>query len=216
MAEKVENDVKEVTKPERAAAAQEGATKPKEQKRVASGPGSQRKEARAPTSIVRLAGKDVNGSLSLRRAMDEVRGIGPNMASALSHAIETRLGIPSSTTLGSLNEQQVAQVESVIKNPAANGVPVYMLNRRKDHETGKDLHLVSNDLIFAGRQDVSRDVALRTWRGFRHQFGQKVRGQHTRSTGRTGTTVGVIKKAEVAKQAPAKAGEAPAKKEEKK
>ena len=31
-------------------------------------------------------------------------------------------------------------------------------------------------------------------RGFRHQYGQKVRGQKTRSTGRTGSTVGVVKK----------------------
>ncbi|MGD0511191.1 MAG: 30S ribosomal protein S13, partial [Candidatus Micrarchaeaceae archaeon] len=53
--------------------------------------------------------------------------------------------------------------------------------------------------------------ASKTWRGFRHQYGQKVRGQSTRSTGRTGITVGVTKKsiqtAEKAAKAPAKGAE---------
>ncbi len=180
----------------------------------------QKKEAKAPSSIIRLAGRDVNGGLSLVRALDQVKGIGSDMAHALAFSIETKLNISGKTTLGALSEDQIEQVEKAIKNPAQYGVPLYMLNRRKDAETGKDVHLVSNELIFATRQDVSRDVALRTWRGFRHQYGQKVRGQHTRSTGRTGTTVGVMKKTELAKAQPAKAGEAKEaaapKKEEKK
>ena len=84
-------------------------------------------------------------------------------------------------------------------------------------ETGKNIHIVSNDLIFNTRQDVSRDVANGTWRGFRHQYGQKVRGQHTRSTGRTGATVGVTKSKAAAAAGPAQTGKGgPAKTETKK
>ncbi len=36
---------------------------------------------------------------------------------------------------------------------------------------------------------------IRCYRGIRHEQGQKVRGQRTRSNGRTGLTVGVTKKA---------------------
>ncbi len=179
----------------------------------------QKREERA-TSIVRLAGKDVNGTLNLERALNQVKGVGASLSHSLVFAIETKLNIPRTSNLGSLNEQQIESIENVLKNPAQFGIPKYLLNRQKDMETGKDLHLVSNELIFATRQDVSRDLALRTWRGHRHQYGQKVRGQRTRSTGRTGTTVGVMKKAELAKQAPAAAGgaakPAEAKKEEKK
>ncbi|MHA1858204.1 MAG: 30S ribosomal protein S13, partial [Candidatus Thorarchaeota archaeon] len=32
------------------------------------------------------------------------------------------------------------------------------------------------------------------WRGIRHALGLKVRGQHTRTTGRRGATVGVSRK----------------------
>ena len=39
---------------------------------------------------------------------------------------------------------------------------------------------------------------IRCYRGIRHEQGQKVRGQRTRSNGRTGLTVGVIKKTAIA------------------
>ena len=82
-------------------------------------------------------------------------------------------------------------------------------------ETGKNIHVVSNDLIFNTRQDVSRDIANGLWRGFRHQYGQKVRGQHTRSTGRTGATVGVTKSKAAAAAGPAQTKGGPAKTESK-
>ncbi len=147
------------------------------------------------SSIVRLVGKDINGALSIERALDQVKGIGSNMAHALSYEIESKLGIKRSQSLGSLTEEQITSIEHIIKEPASAGVPSYLLNRNKDMDTGKGLYLSGNDLIFAVRQDVNRDVNARTWRGFRHQYGQRVRGQHTRSTGRTGVTVGVTKKA---------------------
>ncbi len=215
--EKVEAKKEEKEKPKKAPAAKQAAAAPEKKDE---GRGQKKKEEKL-TSIVRLAGKDVNGSLPLYRAIDQVKGVGTTMANALSVAIETKLNIPRTETLGNMTEEQIEKVETVIKNPAQYGVPQYFLNHQKDMESGKNLHLVSNDLLFATRQDIARDVGLKTWRGYRHQYGQKVRGQHTRSTGRTGATVGVMKKAELAKTQPAKAGEkkeeaAAPKKEEKK
>ncbi|MEM3827055.1 MAG: 30S ribosomal protein S13, partial [Candidatus Micrarchaeaceae archaeon] len=140
------------------------------------------------TSIVRLAGKDIDGKLWVERALQSVKGLGHNMSHALAIAVEAKLGISKQTPIGSLSDETVENIEKIIKEPTQYGIPKYMLNRRKDFDTGKDIHIVGNDLLFAVRQDVSRDVSLRTWRGFRHQYGQKVRGQHTRSTGRQGAT----------------------------
>ncbi len=168
--------------------------------------GRQRGAERAAQSIVRIAGRDVNGALSIERALARVKGIGMNMSNALSYAVETKLGIARGTAVGSLSEKQVSDIEGVVKSPDSFGIPKYMLNKRKDSETGKDLHYAGNDLIFSIRQDVNREVNNRTWRGFRHQYGQRVRGQHTRSTGRTGATVGVMKKAVKQQQAAAAAG----------
>ncbi|HIH49988.1 MAG: 30S ribosomal protein S13 [Candidatus Micrarchaeaceae archaeon] len=160
------------------------------------------------SSIVRVAGRDVDGSLNIERALSNVKGVGMNMSHALALVIESKLNIPKTTEIGSLSETQIAEVEGVIKDPVSAGIPSYMINRNKDMETGKDMHVVGNDLIFNTRQDISRDVANKTWRGYRHQYGQKVRGQATRSTGRTGITVGVTKKSIVAAGKAAKGGPA--------
>ncbi|MDE1870899.1 MAG: 30S ribosomal protein S13 [Candidatus Micrarchaeota archaeon] len=147
------------------------------------------------SSIVRVAGRDVDGSLNIERALSKVKGIGLNLSHSLTLTIESKLGIQKSTQIGSLSESQIEDIEKIIKEPMENGIPWYLINRNKDAETGKSIHVVSNDLIFNTRQDISRDISNKTWRGFRHQYGQKVRGQHTRSTGRTGATIGVTKKA---------------------
>ncbi|HVC58305.1 MAG TPA: 30S ribosomal protein S13 [Candidatus Acidoferrales bacterium] len=171
------------------------------------GHGKQKREINANvSSIVRVAGKDVNGSLNMQRALSKVKGIGMNMSRALSLVIEEKLAIPRSTEIGTLSEKQMEDVEAIIKEPASAGIPDFMLNRNKDMETGKTMHFVSNDLMFATRQDIARDVTLKDWRGHKHQYGQKVRGQRTRSTGRTGVTVGVTKKAIAAAAKPATAG----------
>ncbi len=157
------------------------------------------KESRA-TSIVRIAGKDIDGKLGIERALQSVKGLGHNMSHALAGVIESKLGISKQTPIGTLEEDKISLIEKAIKDPLQYGIPKYMLNRIKDFESGKDLHVVGNELIFATRQDVGRAVSMRTWKGFRHQYGQKVRGQHTRSTGRQGATVGVMKKTIVAAQ----------------
>ena len=146
------------------------------------------------TSIIRLGGADIDGDLSIERSLAEIKGVGINLSRSFAYAIESKIGIAKATKLGALSEEQIESVESVIKDPLKYGIPVYVLNRRKDMESGKDMHLIGNDLTFSVRQDVNRDVALRVWRGYRHQHGQKVRGQRTKSTGRTGATVGVMKK----------------------
>ncbi len=180
-----------------------GAAAPKQEKPKQAPPQQPRehkKEARpqqqkVATSIIRMGGKDIDGELNLERALMEIKGIGSNMSHSICFAVETKLNIPKSTHLGALTEAQIESIEAVIKEPTKYGLPAYIMNRRKDNETGKDTHLIGSDLMFAQRQDINRDVGIRDWRGYRHQHGQKVRGQRTRSTGRTGATVGVMKKA---------------------
>lgn len=167
----------------------------------------QEKKAPSTSSIVRIAGRDIDGELDIPSALREIKGIGYNLSHALSLGIRDQFNIPLNTRIGELEETQMAQIESMIKDPKKAKVPLYILNRRKDRETGQDEHLVGTDLIVRNRQDIENDIKIQTYRGFRHRWGQKVRGQKTRSTGRTGATVGVTKsKVEAA----AKAASAPA------
>ena len=69
-----------------------------------------------------------------------------------------------------------------------------MLNRRKDITTGEDLHLLGSDLTLEIDKDIKLLKKIRSWRGVRHALGLKVRGQRTRTTGRTGRTVGVSRR----------------------
>ena len=52
---------------------------------------------------------------------------------------------------------------------------------------------MSNNWDTKLREDLERMRKIRLHRGLRHVWGLKVRGQHTCSTGRTGTTIGYVR-----------------------
>jgi small subunit ribosomal protein S13 len=85
-------------------------------------------------------------------------------------------------------------MEEVIKDPAKNGIPGWLLNRRKESETGRDTHLISADLVLRTKMDIEKMKEIKSWRGYRHAYGLKVRGQRTKTTGRAGKALGVKKK----------------------
>ncbi|MDG6999884.1 MAG: 30S ribosomal protein S13 [Nitrososphaerota archaeon] len=95
--------------------------------------------------------------------------------------------------LGQLNDKQLQQVEIALKDPASLGLPLWLLNRRKDVDSGTNLHRIGSDLDFMIKNDIEREKNILSWRGIRHSLGLKVRGQRTRTTGRKGRTVGVKK-----------------------
>ena len=51
----------------------------------------------------------------------------------------------------------------------------------------------ANGLDFKLREDLDRLRKIRCHRGLRHYWGVRVRGQHTKTTGRRGKTVGVVR-----------------------
>lgn len=77
-------------------------------------------------------------------------------------------------------------------------------------ETGTSRHLITSDLDFMISNDVEREKSVMSWRGYRHMFGLRVRGQCTRTTGRKGGAVGVKKLARPVSAGPAGAPSAAA------
>lgn len=57
-----------------------------------------------------------------------------------------------------------------------------------------EFQLTSSNLDSKLREDLERMKKIRAHRGLRHYWGLRVRGQHTKTTGRRGRTVGVSKK----------------------
>jgi small subunit ribosomal protein S13 len=140
--------------------------------------------------IVRLHGTNIDGTKMVPYAITEVKGVGIRLA----RSIVKQLGLDATERLGSLSETDVRRLEGAIDDPSSVGLPSWMLNRRKDPMTGKDLHLLSSDLDLRVKDDIDLMRETRSWKGERHARGLKVRGQHTKTTGRTGRSVGVSKK----------------------
>jgi small subunit ribosomal protein S13 len=139
--------------------------------------------------IVRIAGKDIAGSKKLITALSEIRGVGYNYSQVLLQS----LNINPNIRVGFITDRELTEVESAIKNPLKSGMPGWYVNRRKDIDTGSHQHLITSDLDFAISNDIDREKNVMSWRGYRHMFGLRVRGQCTRTTGRRGGAVGVRK-----------------------
>ncbi|KDN38723.1 hypothetical protein RSAG8_09273, partial [Rhizoctonia solani AG-8 WAC10335] len=81
-----------------------------------------------------------------------------------------------------------------MQNPTQFKIPTWFLNRQKDIVDGKNSQILSNAIDSKMRDDLERLKKIRAHRGLRHYWGLRVRGQHTKTTGRRGKTVGVSKK----------------------
>lgn len=140
--------------------------------------------------ILRIRGTDVDGSKKLAYGLTEIKGIGLS----LSNAIIKMGGFRSEARLGSLSDAEITKIEDIITDPSKYSIPSRLLNRRKDLESGRDLHLVTADLTLRTKTDIDFMKNIKSWKGVRHSLGLKVRGQRTKTTGRSGKAVGVKKK----------------------
>jgi small subunit ribosomal protein S13 len=113
---------------------------------------------------------------------------------SLSNAVLKKAGVNPDLRVGFITDSDIAKIEDVIRDPAKYGIPSWLFNRQKDSETGKDAHLLSADLIFKVKTDIDQAKEIRSWRGYRHAYSLKVRGQRTKTTGRAGKALGVKKK----------------------
>lgn len=121
--------------------------------------------------------------------LTQIKGIGYNFATAILDTLK----INTNSNIGNLTEKNVQEIEKLITDPIGGNFPIWFLNRRKDIETGANLHLLTSDIPFTLRNDIERERITASWRGYRHLNGLKVRGQRTRTSGRKGGAIGVAK-----------------------
>merc|ERR1711911_340448 len=95
---------------------------------------------------------------------------------------------------GELSDEEVEKLITIMATPRQYKIPDWFLNRQKDIKDGKFSQVTSNQLENKLREDLERLKKIRAHRGLRHYWGLRVRGQHTKTTGRRGRTVGVSKK----------------------
>ncbi|MHA1268890.1 MAG: 30S ribosomal protein S13 [Candidatus Helarchaeota archaeon] len=140
--------------------------------------------------IIRIAGTDLDGSRKAGFALMKIRGIGERMSKIILLIAE----IDPNVRLGFLTDKDVKKIEDIIKNPQNYPIPPYLMNRQKDIKYGYNTQLTGSDLILVQKSDIDRLRSIKCYRGIRHAFGLKVRGQRTRTTGRKGAVVGVSRR----------------------
>ena len=153
--------------------------------------------------IVRFANTDLDGARSVVYALQQVKGVGRRVAEIVADLAQ----VPRGERIGNLAEARTEEMEKVLAS-LPERVPPWILNRQNDVDTGDDYHVFGTEVDLRRRDDVNRMKMIRSYKGVRHEQGQKVRGQRTRSNGRTGLTVGVQKKAAIQAAQAAKKEEA--------
>ncbi len=136
--------------------------------------------------FVRIGQTDLDGTKSVERALTDMNGIGRRVARIIANKAE----VDRRDVLGALDEETIDEIVSLVEG-YADEVPEWLTNHQRDFFTGETTHETGNDLDMSRRQDINRMKMIDSYRGVRHQRGQKVRGQRTKSTGRTEGTIGV-------------------------
>jgi len=140
--------------------------------------------------IVRIANTDLNGEKKLVHGLTTIRGIGARMGILIADTA----GLDRNIKIGDLTDAQIEKIKEVIIN-LNKTAPGWMLNHRRDYETGENMHFVSSDIDIRLRDEINIMKKIRSYRGVRHEMGLRVRGQRTKTHGRVGLALGVSRKA---------------------
>jgi small subunit ribosomal protein S13 len=136
--------------------------------------------------FVRIGQTDLDGTKTVERSLSEMNGIGRRTARIVAEEAD----VDRKATFGRLDEDDIERVVEAVEN-YADDVPEWLTNHRKEYFSGETTHETGYDLSMSRRRDLNRMQMIDSYKGVRHKRGQKVRGQRTKSTGRTEGTIGV-------------------------
>ena len=138
--------------------------------------------------IVRFMDTDLDGNLKTLKALRKIKGV----SFTFSKMTCRKAGIEETKKIGELSSDELKSLSDIITN---NTMPAFLLNRRKDLETGDDIHITRIVLDLTKREDINLLRRIKSYKGSRHEAGLPVRGQRTKGSFRTNSSVGVSKKA---------------------
>ena len=179
----IKNEITDEEKPSQVEAKQETSEKDKKK--------DKKKEDDDFSYIVRIANTDIDGNKNVIHGLTTIKGVGMK----ISNLIADRSGIDKKIKMGDLSENQINKIKKSLEE-LENNAPTWMLNHRKDYETGEDIHLIGSDINMSLRDEINIMKKIRSYRGIRHERGLRVRGQRTRANNRKGLALGVSKKRE--------------------
>ncbi|KAK8194354.1 ribosomal 40S subunit protein S18B [Zalaria obscura] len=140
--------------------------------------------------ILRLLNTNVDGKQKVMYALTKIKGVGRRY----SNLVCKKADVDLTKRAGELTSEELERIVTIIQNPTQYKIPSWFLNRQRDIVDGKDGQVLANGVDSKLREDLERLKKIRAHRGLRHYWGLRVRGQHSKTTGRRGRTVGVSKK----------------------
>jgi small subunit ribosomal protein S13 len=158
--------------------------------------GRRPEEKKFEEKLIRILAKDIEGGLNVYVGLTKIKGI----SWSLSNAICKSLNFDKKRKIGSLTKEEIEKINSFLKDAK---VPVYLLNRKMDPETGENKHLIGSNLELQKELDIGRLKKIKSYRGLRHALNLPLRGQRTRSHFRRNKrkSVGIKKKGAAAEGA---------------
>merc|ERR1712066_678192 len=130
--------------------------------------------------ILRVMNTNIDGKTKIMYAMTSIKGVGRRF----SNICLKKADIDMSKRAGELTDEEVERLVTIMQNPRQYKIPDYFLNRKKDIKDGKFSQVLANGLDNKLREDLERLKKIRSHRGLRHYWGLRVRGQHTKTSGR--------------------------------
>jgi len=176
---------------------------PKEEVKTEDEPVKSEKEKKQPEEqkdddfqyIVRIANTDIDGNKKVIHGLTSIKGVGVHVGSLVAD----KAGIDKKLKMGDLSEAQIDKIRKSLEE-FTDTAPAWMLNHRKDYESGENIHLIGAEIDLRLRDEINIMKKIRSYRGIRHERGLTVRGQRTRANNRKGLALGVSKKREPSKK----------------
>ena len=142
--------------------------------------------------LIRILSTDIPANKSTYAGLTRIKGVSWSFSNAACRV----LGLDKNKKIKDLTEKEIEIISGFIKKPA---LPNFIINRRKDIETGEQTHLIGTEVDLQEEFDIKRLKEIKSYKGLRHATGQPVRGQRTRAHFRHHKTVGVVGKGKAKK-----------------
>merc|ERR1712224_519403 len=135
--------------------------------------------------IIRLLNTNLDGKEKIMYALTKIKGIGRRFAKLICKKGE----IDFSKRSGEFKIEQMEKLMEIVSSPQAYKIPRWFLNCQKSLKDGTYSQVTAAQIDANLRDTLDRIKKIRSHRGIRHYWGVRVRGQHTKTTGRGGKNV---------------------------
>merc|ERR1712054_383805 len=92
--------------------------------------------------------------------------------------------IDTSKRAGEFTSEQLEKIKNIVQDPQAFKIPRWCLNNQKEYKDGECKHVTATQVPGLLRDIKVRLKKIASNRGIRHDRKLRVRGQHTKTTGR--------------------------------